>query len=147
MILASVWLTTIKDRHAFNVWHHQRDVIHVWRHWWYHNGNRDRAYCNAAIVTWGHCTPAPSSPCDVVDFNFRPFQTLALGLRPRVISRCCVWIKSLIRASKQGVTYNISPMGVIIQHSGIPIISKRSTMVSQLLSCTNHSSFILLGWY
>ena len=31
-----------------------------------------------------------------------------LGLRPRVVLRCCVWINSRIRVSKQGVTNNNS---------------------------------------
>ena len=30
-----------------------------------------------------------------------------LGFRPRVVLRCCVWINSRIRVSKQGVTNNI----------------------------------------
>ena len=52
LILASNWLTTVKYRHVFNVWRHQRYVFNVWRHRWRHNGDRDRAYCNAAWRYW-----------------------------------------------------------------------------------------------
>ena len=62
------------QRHIFNVWHHQCDVFTVtfWGHWWHHNGDRGRTCCNATITTQGLCTPAPGSPRDVGDFNFRP---------------------------------------------------------------------------
>ena len=39
---------------------------------------------------------------------FRGYGNLStLGLRPRVLLRCCVWINSRIRVSKQGITNNI----------------------------------------
>ena len=60
------------QRQIFNVWHHQCDVFNIWSHWWHRNDDRGRTYCNATIITQGLCTPAPSSPRNMGDFNFRP---------------------------------------------------------------------------
>ena len=54
------------------------DIISVmyfpfdWFHWWRHNGNLDRAYCNTAIVMQRLCSHVPGSPCDMGNFNLRP---------------------------------------------------------------------------
>ena len=86
LILASDWLPTGKDRHVFNVWHHQRDTFNVWCHWWRHNGDRNRASCNATIVTRCLCITALvllamwlisiSDPCFEIWIKFNLSDTL-----------------------------------------------------------------------
>ena len=80
MIVASDWLTTVEDRHVFNVWRHQHDVFHVWRHWRRHNGDRDRLYCNPTIVKRGFCASAPGP---LVMWLFQ-FQTIGSRCGPRL---------------------------------------------------------------
>ena len=76
----SYWLTTITDGHVSNVWRHQLNVFNVWCHWWRHNGDHNRSYCNATIVMQGLCTSAPGFPSDVGALNSRP---LLLDLDPK----------------------------------------------------------------
>ena len=86
------------------------------RHWWRHNGYSDRRPLSLPLrydlVTV--CLYDDLGQINVIAGilklrkRFRMSQILfELGLRPRVVSRCCVWINSRIRVSKQGVTNSI----------------------------------------
>ena len=105
------------------------------RHWWRHNGDSDRRplslplrYDLAPLCLYGDLGQVHviagilklrkrfrmsqilrehginSSPL----VCFRAYGNLStLSRRPSVVLRCCVWINSRIRVSKQGVTNNI----------------------------------------
>ena len=114
------------------------DIKTMERHWWRHNGDSDRRPLSLPLrydlVTL--CLYDDLGQINVIAGilklrkRFRMSQILfehginslplvcfrgygnlcntTLGLRPRVVLRCCVWINSRIRVSKQGVTNNIS---------------------------------------
>ena len=58
------------------------------------------------VLAWGKFVTPCLLPRIRVFIHTKHCNT-TLGLRPRVVLKCCVWINSRIRVSKQGVTNNI----------------------------------------
>ena len=126
-------------RHLTSAW----DIKTKERHWWRHNGDSDRR--PPSLPLWYDlvtlCLYDDLGQINVIagilklrkrfrmsqimfehgikslpHVYFRGYGNLStLGLRPRVVLRCCVWINSRIRVSKQGVTNNIN----ILQDNGL----------------------------
>ena len=46
---AADWPENNRGSHVSHVWRYQRDVSHVWRHLWRHNGDRDRGLLVAML--------------------------------------------------------------------------------------------------